>query len=105
MSEIDARARWLHEAVAPYAASHTGSVGVTKLSVSLPSDLVDIVRAAAAASGTSVSATIAAALRRTLVATEQERLDAALALDGQEDREWAAATANGHARLLAELAW
>lgn len=105
MSDTDTRGHWLHEAVAPYAASGAGSRGVTKLSVSLPSDLVDIVRAAAAASGMSVSATIAAALRRTLVATEQERLDAALALDGQEDREWASATADGHARLLAELAW
>jgi hypothetical protein len=105
MTTIETRARWLREALAPYSGTDAESKGITKLSVSLPTDLVEVVREAAAASGSSVSATIAAALRRTLIATEQERLDAALALDAQENREWAAATADVHATLVAELEW
>ena len=101
MSEND-RGRLLHEAVAPYASRESGR-GVTKLSISLPTELVEVVRAAAEHSGLSVSATIAAAVRRTLGDAEQVRLDAALALDAEENVAWAAATAPVNARLLAEL--
>lgn len=104
MSENDARARWFRETVAPYAAGGA-TQGHTKLSVSLPQDLVDVIRSVAAESGLSVSATIAASLRRTLVDSEQARLDTALALDADEDREWAAATAEVHAGLVSELEW
>lgn len=99
------RARYLREALAPYVTGDSGAGGVTKLSVSLPTDLVELVRETAASSGTSVSATIAASLRRTLEVAEQDRLDAALALDAEEDRQWAAATADVHAALIRELEW
>ena len=103
MSESDSRGRLLRDAVAPYAGEP--SAGFVKLSVSLPADLVEVVRAAAEESDTSVSATIAAALRRTLVDAEQARLDEALALDREENLAWAAAVAPTAAKLLADLEW
>lgn len=105
MSETDVRTKWLHEALAPYLSKESSSAGSKKLSVSLPKDLVELVRATAKESGLSVSATIAASLRRTLIISEQERLDAALRLDAEEDRGWAAATAETHAKLVDTLEW
>jgi transcriptional regulator of met regulon len=105
MNDTDIRARWMRESLAPYAAAEPRSSGSTKLSVSLPTDLVEVVRATATRSGMSVSAMIAASLRQTLVVAEQESLDRALALDAEEDREWAAATGEVHARLVSELEW
>ena len=104
MCESATRGRLLRDAVAPYAASESQATFV-KLSVSLPADLVEGVRAAAAAGGLSVSATIAAALRRTLEDAEQARLDAALALDREENIAWATAYAPDAAKLLSELEW
>ena len=52
----------LSESLAPYLASE--SSGVTKLSISLSNDLAEDVRRTAEESGTTVSATIAAAIRR-----------------------------------------
>ena len=104
MGEIATKGRILREAVAPYASSDPAAPFV-KLSVSLPQDVVDVVRAAAAETGLSVSATIAAALRRTLVDAEQARLDAALALDAEENVAWATAIAPMAAELMAELEW
>ena len=104
MSEIASRARLLRDAVAPYAAGEPTTTFV-KLSISLPSDVVDVVRAAATESGLSVSATIAAALRRTLGDAEQARLDAALEADRDENLAWAAATAPTSAKLISELEW
>jgi hypothetical protein len=103
MSNTSTRAGLLRESVAPYSTSEPAATAHTKLSISLPSDLLEVVRAAAAESGLSVSATIAAALRRTLDDAEQARLDAALLLDADENREWATASAEAHARLVAEL--
>ena len=94
----------LRETVAPYAAGPVGGTS-TKLSISLPSDLVEVVRAAAADSGLSVSATIAAALRRTLDDAEQARLDAALAIDREENVEWARAYAPIAADQIGKLEW
>jgi plasmid stability protein len=105
MSEKGARARFFGEAIAPYGSVAGAGVAHTKLSISLPNDLVEVVRSTAAETGESVSATIAAALRRTLQDAEQARLDAALALDAEDDRGWAAATAEIHAGLLEELEW
>ena len=104
MSETQARGRLLREAIAPYATAEPAA-GFVKLSISLPADVVEVVRAAAAESGTSVSATIAAALRRTLGDAEQARLDAALAADRDENVAWAEADAPTAARLLSELEW
>ena len=92
------------EALAPY--GDTGSAGPhTKLSISLPTDLVDLVRASAAASGSTVSATIAASLRRTLEDAEQANLDRALELDAEENLAWAKAFLPTNAKLWAELEW
>jgi hypothetical protein len=104
MSKITSRGRLLGEAVAPYAAGEPAASFV-KLSVSLPADVVEVVRAAAAESGLSVSATIAAALRRTLGDAEQARLDAALEADREENLAWARAYEPIAAELLSKLEW
>jgi hypothetical protein len=96
--------RAFREAVEPYASAQPAASFV-KLSISLPADLVEVVRSAATESGTTVSATIAAALRRTVEDAEQRRLDAALSLDAEENVAWAEAAAGEHAKLLAELEW
>jgi hypothetical protein len=64
----------LSENLAPYLAGE--SSGVTKLSISLPNDLVEEVRRTARERRTSVSATIGAALRRALEG-DRQRLGAA----------------------------
>ncbi len=92
------------EALAPYGSS--GSSGPhTKLSISLPSDLIDLVRASAEATGQTVSATIAASLRRTLEEAEQANLDRALELDSEWNLEWVKATLPMTAKLWEELEW
>ena len=92
------------EAVAPY-----GSQGVagphTKLSISLPTPLVELVRGAAAESGTTVSAMIGAALRRTFEEAEQARLDAAIDAQNEENLEWAKAYLPIAAKLWSEIEW
>lgn len=92
------------EAVAPYG-SETSGTSHTKLSISLPTALVEVVRASAAATGLSVSATIAASLRRTLEDAEQASLDRALELDAEENLAWADAYLPIAARLVSELEW
>jgi Ribbon-helix-helix protein, copG family. len=94
----------LAEAVAPYGADES-TAAHTKLSISLPSDLVAIVREAAAESGLSVSATIGASIRRMLAEVEQESLDRALELDAEENLAWAMAYLPIAAKLWAELEW
>jgi Ribbon-helix-helix protein, copG family len=104
MSASEARGRLLRDAVAPYAASGPPAAYV-KLSISLPADVVEVVRAAAAASGLSISATIAAALRRTLEDAEQARLDAALEAQNEENLAFARAYEPIAAELLSKLEW
>jgi Arc/MetJ-type ribon-helix-helix transcriptional regulator len=92
------------EAVAPYGAE--GSPGRhTKLSISLPAELVEMVRGAAAERGISVSAVIGGALRRTLEETDQARLDAAIEAQNEENLEWANAYLPIAAKLWSELEW
>ena len=104
MSEIQSRGRLLRDAVAPYG-NRESAASFIKLSISLPADVVDVVRAAAAESGLSVSATIAAALRRTIGDAEQARLDEALDAQAEENLEFAWAYAPMAAELLAKLEW
>ena len=92
------------EAVSPYGADES-TAPHTKLSISLPSDLVEIVREAAAESGLSVSATIGASIRRMLAEVEQESLDRALELDAEDNLAWANAYLPIAARLWADLEW
>ena len=105
MSERSSHQRKLFaEALAPF--GEAGSAGPhTKLSISLPTELVELVRASAAASGLTVSATIAASLRRTLEDAEQANLDRALELDAEENLDWAKTLSPTTARLWAELEW
>lgn len=77
----------------------------TKLSVSLPTDLVEALRAAAAESGVGVSGVVAAAVRRSIASAEQERLDRALALDADTTAAWARDTLELTARAWAGLEW
>ena len=92
------------EAVAAY-----GSEGVagphTKLSISLPTTLVELVRGAATDSGTTVSAMIGAALRRTFEDADQARLDAAIDAQNEENLEWAKAYLPIAAKLWSEIEW
>ena len=90
------------EAAAPYGA---GPGPHTKLSISLPTELVELVRGAAAESGVSVSAMIGAAIRRTLEESEQARLDAAIEAQNEENLEWAQAYLPIAAKLWSELEW
>ena len=92
------------EAVAEYGSPETRT-GHTKLSISLPTELLEQVRAAAKDSELSVSAIIAASLRRTIAAAEQESLDRALELDAEENLEWANAFLPITAKLWSELEW
>ena len=92
------------ESVTSYGAEPSGGAH-TKLSISLPTDLVELVRAAAAEGGTSVSAMIGAALRRTLEDAEQERLDAAIEAQNEENLDWAKAYLPIAAKLWSELDW
>jgi hypothetical protein len=96
--------RAFREAIEPYA-SIQPAASFVKLSISLPADLVDVVRASATESGSSVSATIAAALRRTLGDAEQARLDAALDAQAEENLEFARAYAPIAAELISKLEW
>jgi hypothetical protein len=98
------RRKLFAEALAPY--GEAGSTGPhTKLSISLPTDLLELVKASAATSGLSVSATIAASLRRTMGDAEQANLDRALELDAEWNEAWAKATLPMTAKLWAELEW
>jgi hypothetical protein len=94
----------LAEAVMPYGADESDAPH-TKLSISLPNDLVKLVREAAAESGLSVSATIGASIRRMLAEVEQESLDRALELDAEENVAWANAYLPIAAKLWAEIEW
>jgi hypothetical protein len=96
--------RALAEAVAEYGPSEA-KAGHTKLSISLPTELVEQVRAAANDSGLSVSAVVAASLRRTIATAEQESLNRALELDAEENLEWANAFVPITAKLWSELEW
>ena len=97
-------AKGFAETVAPYGADAAAGAH-TKLSISLPTELVELVREAATESGTSVSGMIAAALRRTLEESEQARLDRALELDAEENLAWANAYLPIAAKLWADIEW
>jgi hypothetical protein len=104
MSENEFRVRALRESVAPYA-SPSSREGVTKLSISLPTELAETLKSAARESGLPVSAVIAAALRRAVEAAEQEKLDRAIEAQNEEDLEWAQAYLPITAELWSKLEW
>jgi hypothetical protein len=77
----------------------------TKLSITLPADLAEEVRTAAQESGSSVSGIIAAALRGAIAQADQERLDAAIDAQNEENLAWAAAFLPATSRLWSETEW
>jgi len=92
------------EAIAPY--GREGSAGPhTKLSISLPTELVELVRGVATERGLSVSAVIGGAIRRTLQEADQARLDAAIDAQNEENLEVAKAYLPIAAKLWSELEW
>jgi len=105
MSEsIQHRARAVAEALAPYR-SEGDTARHAKVSISLPADLFEVVRAIAVDSNLSVSAVVAASLRRTIEEADQARLDRALELDAEENLAWANAYLPIAAKLWSEIEW
>ena len=96
--------RAIGEALAPYRPKESSGPH-TKLSISLPTDLVELIRGVATEQGLSVSALIGAALRRTLADADQARLDAAIEAQNEESLQWAEAFLPITARLWSELEW
>ena len=85
--------------------SATASKAHTKLSISLPSDLLDQVRIAAAESGQSVSAVIAGALERLISTSDQDQLDVAIAVQNEENLRWVDAFVPLTSKLWSEAEW
>ena len=81
------------------AASHT------KLSISLPADLVAQIKVAASESGMTVSGVIAAALRGSIAAADQARLNRALELDAEDNIAFATEALALTARAWKDLEW
>ena len=100
---MTARRHALAETAASYATSP--SARHVKLSITLPGDLVEELRGAAADSGLGLSGVIAAAVRQALTAAEQERLDRALELDAEANRAWAEDALALTARAWSNLEW
>jgi hypothetical protein len=100
-------ARTTQHVLAETAAEYGGNPSVphTKLSISLPTELVQQVRGAALESGQSVSGVIAAALRHSIADTQQARLEHALALDSEDNERWARDVLELTARAWSQLKW
>jgi hypothetical protein len=94
----------LAETASTYA-SEPAVAAHAKLSISLPSDLAEQVKLAAAECGVSVSGVIAAALRRSIAGVDQERLDRALELDAEDNTASANDSLALTARAWADLTW
>ena len=77
----------------------------TKLSISLPTELVEQLRVASSESGVSLSGVVAAVIRRSIASADQERLDRALELDAADNEAWANETLAMTARAWANLEW
>jgi hypothetical protein len=76
-----------------------------KLSVSLPPDLVAFLESRARERGTALSAELAEIVARERVADEQRRLDQALALDAEDNRNFARATSVAAREVLGNVEW
>src|SRR5262245_7596289 len=95
--------RLLRESVAPYSSEAEGRH--TKISISLPTELVEAARAAAAEHGSTVSAVIAASLRHSIREAEQAAIDRSLELDADDSAAWAEAYASVTAKMWERLEW
>ena len=101
---VGGRSHALAETTAAYGAGPPAS-SHAKLSITLPADLAEQVRSAAQESGTSVSGVIAAAVRSAIARADQERLDAAIVAQNEENLAWAAAFLPMTSRLWSETEW
>lgn len=101
---IGIRPHALSETAAAYGVGAPAS-SHTKLSITLPTDLAEQVRSAAQESGTSVSGVIAAAIRSAIAGADQDRLDAAIDAQNEENLAWAAAFLPATSRLWSETEW
>jgi predicted transcriptional regulator len=104
---VTAKARRPHalaETASEYGAPAAGAAH-TKLSITLPSDLVEQVREAADAAGSSVSGIIAAAIRSTIARADQARIDAAVEVQNEENLAWSRAFLPSTARIWSEIEW
>lgn len=104
MTRSARRPHALAEAAAAYGAA-TPAAAHTKLSITLPTELVEQVRAAAEASGTSVSGVIAAAVRSAIARADQDRIDEALEAQNEENLAWSRAFLPSTARIWSEIEW
>lgn len=104
MSKSAPRSGRLAEVIATYGPDEPRAAHA-KISISLPSELVEQVRAAAAESGISVSAVIAAAIRSSVAGVERARLDAAIEAQNEENLDWARAFAPIAAERWSKLEW
>ena len=104
MSTPARRPHALAETAAAYGAS-TPAAAHSKLSITLPTELVEQVRAAAEATGTSVSGVIAAAVRSAIAREDQDRIDAALEAQNDENLAWSRAVLPSTARIWSEIEW
>jgi plasmid stability protein len=98
------RPRRLAERLAEYGSTEP-RVAHSKLSISLPNDVVDALRAAATETGLSLSATVAAALRTAIEDAEQAEIDAAIEAQNDENLELATAYLPVAERLWKRLEW
>jgi hypothetical protein len=73
--------------------------------VSLPPDLVAFLESRARERGTALSAELAEIVARERVADEQRRLDQALALDAEDNRNFARATSVAAREVLGNVEW
>jgi plasmid stability protein len=104
MSEDRIRPRRLSERLAEYGGREP-QVPHSKLSISLPNDVVEALRLAAAETGMSLSATVAAALRTAIEDAEQAELDAAIDAQNDENLELANTYLPVVERLWERLEW
>jgi predicted transcriptional regulator len=94
----------LAETTAEYGVPAAGTAHA-KLSITLPGDLAEQVRKAAEASGSSVSGVIAAAIRSAIARADQDRIDAALGAQNEENLAWSRAFVPSTARIWSEIEW
>lgn len=104
MTDERIRPRRLAERLAEYGGRES-RVGHSKLSITLPNDVVEALRAAATETGLSLSATVAAALRTAIEDAEQAELDAAIDAQNDENVELANTYLPVVERLWERLEW
>lgn len=89
----------------PVATGRSRRQRARKLSVSLPEELVEFVEQRAGRHGVAFSTELAAIVRRELDAETKERVEAALALDAEDNLRFTHGSAHMAAETLRSLEW